>query len=150
MNTELIRRIEAHPFFQGARPEHLEIIAAGAVEVTLPPEHVIFREHEPASRCYLIEEGQIALEARNPAGGTTWLQSLGQGDVLGWSWLFPPYAWHFQARTVGVTRAIALEGGHLLAAAERDPRFGYELMKRVARVVIERLQNLRQRVGGHC
>jgi CRP-like cAMP-binding protein len=146
MNTELTRRIAAHPFLHAARPDHLEIIGAGAVEVTFPPEHLIFREREPANRCYLIESGQVALEARGPDGVATQLQVLGEGEVLGWSWLFPPYTWHFQARTLGTTRALALDGGHLLAASERDPAFGYELMKRVSQVVLDRLQAARRKL----
>jgi CRP-like cAMP-binding protein len=74
------------------------------------------------------------------------VQELGDGDVLGWSWLFPPYVWHFQARALEPTEAVMIDGGHLLTAAERDPKFGYNLMKRVSRVVIQRLQATRKQL----
>ncbi len=143
MNNSLKSRIFSHPFFQSMKPKHLEIIAGYASEATFKPSEVLFREGEPASRFYLIESGRIALEAHEPAEGTVLVQNLGAGHVLGWSWLFPPFAWHLQARAVELTRAIILNGANLLVIAERDHDFGYELMKRVAQVVIQRLQATR-------
>jgi CRP-like cAMP-binding protein len=74
------------------------------------------------------------------------VQTLGAGDVLGWSWLFPPFAWHFQARAIEPASAVALSGASLLVNAERNHDFGYELMKRVAQVVIRRLQAARKQL----
>lgn len=88
----------------------------------------------------------MALEAHEPAAGTQPVQDLEAGDVLGWCWLFPPFVWHFRARALEPTSTIVLSGGHLLMAAERDPDFGYELIKRVAQVVIHRLQATRKRL----
>ena len=68
------------------------------------------------------------------------------GDVLGWSWLFPPFSWNFQARAIEPTSAIVLSGAHLLVTAEGNHDFGYELMKRVAQVVIHRLQATRKQL----
>ena len=75
----------------------------------------------------MIESGKVALEAHKPANGATLVQTLGAGDVLGWSWLFPPFVWHFQARAIEPTSVIVLNGAHLLAFAERHPDFGYKL-----------------------
>jgi len=135
-------------FFDGMRPEHLAVFPEGAKAVQFKAGDVLFRERDPASQFYLIESGKIALEAHEPANGTTSVQSLGAGDVLGWSWLFPPFFWHFQARAIEPTNAIALDGAHLLVSAERDHDFGYELMKRVAQVVIRRLQATRKQLLG--
>ena len=146
MNNSLKAVIQDHPFFQGMKPEHLEIIVACATEVTFKPEQILFREGEPASQFYLIEKGRIALEAHEPAGGTVLVQTLGADDVLGWSWLFPPFVWHLQARALEPTKAIVLNGAHLLVTAERDHDFGYELMKRVAQIVINRLQATRKQL----
>jgi len=74
------------------------------------------------------------------------IQDLGPGDVLGWSWLFPPFVWHLQARALEPTGAVVLDGAHLLIAAERNGNFGYELMKRVAQVLIHRLQATRKQL----
>ena len=135
-----------HPFFRGMNSEQLAELAAGARSVQFKAGEVLFREGEPADRFYLIEWGSIALEAHEPADGTMLVQTLRAGDVLGWSWLFPPFVWHFQARAIEPVSAIVLSGAHLLIAAERDREFGYELMKRVTQVVIHRLQAARKQL----
>jgi CRP-like cAMP-binding protein len=142
----LNERVAAHPFFHGMKPEHLGILAEGATEAKFEPEQFLFREGEPANRFYLIENGHVTLEAHEPANGTAFVQQLGAGEVLGWSWLFPPFVWHFRARVTELTDAIVLSGAHLLMAVERDPNFGFELMKRVTQVVIHRLQATRQQL----
>ena len=138
--------ITDHPFFHGMKPEHLAMLTDGANAVQFKVGDVLFREGEPANQFYLIGSGKIALEAHEPADGNTLVQTLGAGDVLGWSWLFPPFVWHFQARAVEPTNAIVLSGARLLVAAERDHDFGYELMKRVVKVVIHRLQAARKQL----
>ena len=142
----LYEAITSHTFFHGMKPEHLAVLTEGAKAITFKAGDVLFREGEPADQFYLIESGKIALEAHEPANGTTLVQMLGAGDVLGWSWLFPPFTWHFQARAIEPTSVIILSGAHLLVVAERNPDFGYELMKRVAQVVIRRLQATRKQL----
>jgi CRP-like cAMP-binding protein len=128
------------------KSEHLARLTKHAAERTFEAGDVLFREGEPANQFYLIERGCVALEAHEPGDGTILVQNVGAGDVLGWSWLFPPFAWHFQARAVEPTSAIVLNGAHLLIAAEEDHEFGYELMKRVAQIVIHRLQSTRSQL----
>jgi len=138
--------IAAHPFVRSFNPEHREMLIETATEVTFNPEEVIFREGEPANQFYLIRSGRIALETHESADGTALIQYLGAGDVLGWSWLLPPFLWHFRARAVEPSEAIVLNGARVLAAAERNHEFGYELMKRVVQVVIQRLQAARKQL----
>jgi CRP-like cAMP-binding protein len=142
--NELIETIRRYAFFDGMQPAHLAILTDGAREGWFGREDVLFREGEPASCFYLIQSGRIALEAHKIAGGAVSIQTLGPGEVLGWSWLFPPFVWHLQARALEPTKVLILNGAHLLVAAERDHDFGYELMKRVAQVVIHRLQGTRK------
>jgi CRP-like cAMP-binding protein len=146
MNNSLESIINAHPFFAGMETEHLKTIAACASDATFEPQQFLFREGEPANQFYLIQSGRIALEVHELANGTVLVTNVGPGEVLGWSWLFPPFSWHFQARATERTKAIILNGAHLLVVAESDPAFGYELMKRVAQVVIERLQATRRQL----
>lgn len=145
MNT-IQESIRKYAFFDGMQPEHLAKLAEGAKEGQFKAGEVLFREGEPANQFYLIESGRILLEAHEPANGTTPVQTLAAGDVLGWSWLFPPFVWHFQARAVEPSKVIILNGAHLLVRAERDRDFGYELMKRVSQVVIRRLQSTRKQL----
>ena len=138
MNALQTKIIE-HPFLNTMLPEHRNLLSKNAQEVTLRAGEVLFNEGEPANRLFLIQNGCIALETgRN--GESTTVQTLKSGEVLGWSWLFPPFSWHFTARALEQTRLIVLDGAHLLVNAEEDPRFGYELMKRITKLVIHRLE----------
>jgi CRP/FNR family transcriptional regulator, cyclic AMP receptor protein len=132
-----------HPFLVDMDPRHVEILLHGATEQEFEPGEIIFREGEPANRFYLIAWGEVALETKCPADGTVLVQTLRGGEVIGWSWLFAPFAWNFQARAIKQTRVVACDGAHLLVRAEEDARFGRELMRRVARVTIQRLQGAR-------
>jgi len=133
----------AHPFFKDLEPRYLQLIVGCASNVRFDPGQFIFREGEEANQFYLIRQGKVALEVFVPERGSITLQTLGEGDVLGWSWLFPPYRWHFDARTLESTRAIAFDGKCLRAKCEEDHSLGYELVKRVVHVVIQRLQATR-------
>lgn len=147
MSTSKIEEvISRHPFLIGMRPADVSVIAAGAEALEFKPGEVIFREGEPASRLYLIQSGRVLLEARKGSKSEA-LQQLQAGDVLGWSWLFPPFAWHFSATAQAPTRVIACNGGHLLVVCEENPSFGYELMKRVAQVMIERVEARQKEVS---
>ena len=136
----------AHPFLRGLSPAQIAALSDFAMDSQLSAGKLIFREGEIANRFYLILKGKVALESRGENGTVTLVQTLGAGDVLGWSWLFPPYTWHFDARTLEATEAIFFYGTWLRDHCEQDPVFGYELMKQVAGVVIDRLQAERGRL----
>lgn len=136
--------IISHPFFQTMPPEHLALLSKNAQEVEFQSGEILFREGEPANRFYLIESGRVAIEAGSQPGKS--VQTLGPGEVLGWSWLFPPFSWHFSARALEPTQCVMLDGGHLLVAAEENPKFGYDLMRRIFQVVIDRLQSTRKKM----
>jgi CRP/FNR family cyclic AMP-dependent transcriptional regulator len=132
--------IAAHRFVAGMRPEHLKRLIEVAMFKRFERDEIIFREGGPANRFYLICRGKIAVESGRHAGGSPLIQWVGEDEVLGWSWLFAPYCWHFTARAVEPTAAIFFYGTRLREQSESDPAFGYELMKRVAGIVIQRLQ----------
>jgi len=134
-----------HPFLAGMNPKNRENFLQGAKEKDFATNDVIFREGDPADRLYLIESGKVAIEARS-AGRTRLIQTLGNGDILGWSWLFPPFAWHFQARATQPTRVICCDGGHLLVQAEENPAFGYVVMRHITQILINRLQATRKQL----
>jgi CRP/FNR family cyclic AMP-dependent transcriptional regulator len=135
--------LAAHPFFQDLPLHHLQLIVGCASNVRFEAGQFIFREGEEADSFYLIRHGRVALEIMVPERGPLTIQTLEEGDVLGWSWLFPPHRWHFDARTTTLTRAIALDGKCLRTKCEDDHDLGYELVKRFARVIMERLQATR-------
>jgi len=108
-------------------------------------EQVIFREGESANRFYLIEHGKVALES-STLGEPVKIEEIGDGDLLGWSWLFPPYAWHFSARALEDTTAIFFYGTVLRDYCEKDHSLGFELFTRMSAVMLRRLQAARQKL----
>jgi signal-transduction protein with cAMP-binding, CBS, and nucleotidyltransferase domain len=136
----LAEAIATHRFVAGMKPEYLKKLQAVAMLKYFEPREIVFREGEPANRFYLICHGKIALESKGIRESSPFLQFIGEDEVLGWSWLFPPYCWHFDARAIEPTSAIFFYGTRLRDQSEQDPAFGYELMKRVVAVVINRLQ----------
>jgi len=132
-----------HPFLKGFKAEHLELLAASALPAHFQTGEVIFREGEMANRFYLVTQGAIVLETYTKDRGGALVEKIGAGDVLGWSWLFPPYYWRMDARAVEPSNAIFFYGTRLRQEAEQDHDLGYELMCRVAAVAIQRLQAAR-------
>jgi CRP/FNR family cyclic AMP-dependent transcriptional regulator len=132
-----------HPFLKGLKAEHLEVLAANALPAHFQAGEVIFREGEMANRFYLVTQGAIALESYAKDRGAVLVDKIGAGDVLGWSWLFPPYYWRMDARAVEPSNAIFFYGTRLRQEAEQNHDLGYELMRRVAAVAIQRLQAAR-------
>lgn len=145
MNDDVLKQmVKTHPLLRDMAPEHQQFISETAHEVSFDVDQVIFTEGEPANECFLIQQGKVALEAHEPSNGNIVLQVLGPEEVFGWSWLFPPYAWHFTARALEPTTVIALNGARLLVQAEREHNFGFALMKHVARILMKRLEIVRR------
>jgi CRP/FNR family transcriptional regulator, cyclic AMP receptor protein len=132
-----------HPFFAGLDARYMSLITGCASNVRYRSGEYIFREGEPAEHFYIVRQGKVALETHGVQRGRIIIETIEAGEVLGWSWLFPPYRWHFSARVLRETRAIALDGVCLRAKGEADHDLGYELAMRVARIMMERLQATR-------
>lgn len=135
-----------HPFFAGLGPDALALVAGCAKNVSIRPGEFLFREGEPADTFYILRRGRIAIEVHVPASGTVVLDTADAGDVVGWSWLVPPYRWMFDARAVEAVGAVAFDGHCLRQKCEEDPRLGYRLMQRVAQVMHARLMAARVRL----
>ena len=142
---ELEAQIAAHPFLIGIGAHHLRLLADCATRSHFEAGHVIFREGEAANRFYLIEHGRVVLES-STLGEPVKIDEIGDGDLLGWSWLFPPYAWHFTARALESTAAIFFYGTVLREYCEKDHTLGFELFKRMSAVMLRRLQAARQKL----
>lgn len=145
--SSLTTLIVAHPFLAGMKAAHLDVLRECAMQTQFAKDQLIFREGDLANRFYLIEEGLVVLESRAGNGRRIPIQTVGGGEVLGWSWLFPPYYWHFDARTLRPTKAVFFYGTRLRTQCEEDHDFGYELIKRMAAVTIRRLQAAREQMA---
>jgi CRP/FNR family transcriptional regulator, cyclic AMP receptor protein len=143
MMETLERIIGEHPFFGGMEQRHIELITGCAKNVRFEKDQGILREGDEANEFYFIREGLVAVELIVPSKGFTTVQTVGEGDVLGWSWLVPPYRWRFDARACQPTRALAFDGKCLRTKCEEDHDLGYELLKRFTHIVTERLDATR-------
>lgn len=139
-------RVALHPFLAGMNREQLNLLTDCAMVVHFNPGQVIFREGELANRFYLIESGKVILESSGRSGDPVIIDNVSAGDLLGWSWMFPPYVWHFTARAVERTEAIFFYGTILREYCERNHSLGYELFKRMSAVMIKRLQRSREKM----
>ena len=139
----LERVLLSHPLWDGCEPRYIQPLLECASNVTFNNGEVIFRQGQEADQFYLIRYGRVVLEISRPAGDPIVLQTVGEGDFLGWSWMITPYRWHFDARAAELTRAILLDGTCIRQKCEADHDFGYEIMRRVTHVIEHRLQPTR-------
>lgn len=139
-------RVALHPFLAGMNRGQLVLLTDCAVSVRIRSGEVILREGDHADRVYLIETGKVILESGKGHGKPVVVDTIGAGDLLGWSWMFPPYAWQFTARAAEPTCAIFFAGPILHEYCERDPSLGYELLKRLTAVMNRRMQNARRKM----
>lgn len=149
MKTEsepMLTRVALHPFLAGMHKTQLALLSDCAMVVHFAAGQTIFREGEVANRFYLIERGQVVLESHDSTAEPVAVDSVGAGDLLGWSWMFPPHVWHFTARAVQPTVAIFFYGTILRQYCERDHSLGYQLFKRMSAVMIKRLQAAREKM----
>lgn len=135
-----------HPLFRDLPADYVTLLSECASNVRFADGDRLFRQGEPADRCYLIRHGIVSVEICSPTAGPVTIQTLGPGEVLGWSWLFPPYKWHLDARAKELTRAIALDGKCLRGKCDQDPKLGYELMKRFSALIHARMQAARLQI----
>ena len=138
--------IAEHPFLRGMPPTLLKILGEAAMPVQFDAGQLIFHEGDVANRFYLLQHGRVELTSHRTDQDAVAIQILGEGDALGWSWLFPPYYWNFDARAVEPTRAIFFYGTRLREQCEQDPELGFALMRRMTRVLINRLQATRDQL----
>jgi CRP/FNR family cyclic AMP-dependent transcriptional regulator len=135
--------VAEHAFFKEMTPAYRSLVAGCGKNVHLNAGELLARTGEPANQFFAIRAGRAAIELHSPEQGPLILQTVDAGDIVGWSWLFPPYRWKFDIRAVEVVRAISFDGECLRGKCERDPLMGYDFMKRFAQVFMERLESAR-------
>ncbi len=132
-----------HAFFRGFDAAFVERLSTGALEGSYEAGDLLFREGEPANRFFLVFHGKIAIELAAPDRPRRTIETIGPGDVLGWSWLSPPYRWRFDARAVKSTRTLALDAKTLRDDLDASPKDGYQFLQRLLPVIAERLEMAR-------
>lgn len=142
----MVTRVALHPFLAGMNHNQLALLTDCAIPVHFEKGQTIFRQKETANRFYLIESGKVALESSDADGNPVVIDIIGPGDLLGWSWMFPPYLWRFKAKAMEPCSAIFFYGSILREYCERDHSLGYELLKRIAPIMLRRLQAARDKM----
>ena len=144
MAIETLERVlREHPFVRDLKAEHIETLVGCASNRKFHPGEYLARERQQADEFFLIREGQVVLELYLPQRGGLQIETLGEGEILGWSWLVQPYRWHYDARAVTLVRALALDGKCLRRKSETDFELGYRLFQRFATIMEQRLQATR-------
>ena len=146
MPTQLDEILTGVPFFGGMGEEEIALIAGCGRNVHFDAGETIFRQGDPADNFFVVRHGTVGVGNFVPPRGELVIETLEAGDLLGWSWLFPPYRSHFDARALTSVRATQFDGACLRDKCAADPAFGFDLMSRFAQVLIERLQWTRLRL----
>ena len=145
-SSQLLPQIEQLPFFKELSMQHLQLLADLAMEMEFQLGEWIYRQGDPANRFYLILEGKVVIESEVNERGMIPIRILGAGDDLGWASLFSPYYMHFRARAIHPTRAIFFYGTRLREQCEENHELGHQLMKRIAKAVVQNLNATQQRL----
>jgi CRP-like cAMP-binding protein len=136
-------RVSDHPFLRGMDTAFLELLGENAHERTFETGTLLVREGDPADEFMLIFQGKVALEIMVPDHPRTTIQTVGPGEVLGWSWLTLPYRWRLDGRALKPTRVLEIGAAHLRSILDDHPAEGYQFLLRVLPVIAERLENTR-------
>ncbi|MFA4991602.1 MAG: cyclic nucleotide-binding domain-containing protein [Candidatus Omnitrophota bacterium] len=141
MEITLESILKEHAFFKGLPAKYFDFVVGCASHVVFKAGEAILREGEPADKFYLIRSGRVSIfiDQRKQIP----VQTIGEGDILGWSWLIPPHRYRFSAEASDNTRAVALDGKCLREKCEKNPDLGYELLKRLIIIFTQRLEATR-------
>lgn len=145
-NQSILDYLSTHKFFSGLEENQLKFLAENANEMKIKRGEVLFQQDKPADTFYLLREGQISVQIPALVGPTLEIQKLVRNQLLGWSWLIPPYRWNFMARAEQDSDLIEFDGKAILDRCEEDTEFGYELFKRFASLMSMRLDAARQKM----
>lgn len=144
--SQIVAALKDNSIFSDLDTEELEFLASAATPEHMDSGHVVFRHGERARYFYLVLEGEISIEIPAIEGPTLFLQHLKPGQVLGWSWLIPPYQWSFMARAERDVEVLRFDGATVLQRCESDPKFGYHLLRAFSAMMSERLGHARRRI----
>lgn len=144
--TTLEPMLKAHPFLKDLPPPFMDLLTGCARNERFEPGQYIAKTGEPADRFYIIRSGRVAIEVQPPGRGAIIIETLADGDVLGWSWLFEPHTWILDARSLEPVRAIALDGDCLRRKMEADHDFGFAMLSRFSRLMLGRIKSMRKQL----
>ena len=141
--NQLVAYLRSHTIFSDLQPAHIKTLAEHAVEKKFAAGEMLFSQEDAAENFYILMDGSIKVGVPAIMGPALVVQTLGADDVLGWSWLIPPYKWTFEAKAERDSTVLVFDGKTLLQLCEKDTDFGYALMKRFTGLMSQRLHATR-------
>jgi CRP/FNR family transcriptional regulator, cyclic AMP receptor protein len=138
--------LAAHPFLHGMSREHLAVLSQAASDITVPARHRFFEDGGHATRFWLVQSGHVTVDVHVPGQGLVSIDTIGMGELIGWSWLFSPYMWAFGAVAASPVEAFEFDARMVRTWCASDPALGYEVTRRVAEVLTRRLKSTRSRL----
>ncbi len=141
--TLLTHQIGELAFFRGMSVEQVQKLGTCARRVEFRPGELIFQAGDPANRFYVVETGSVLIKTPDPGAAAIPIQAIGPGEVIGWSWLYPPFEWNFIARATERCEAIFFYGTRLRHEMETDLALSNELYQRIAQVMLGRMRHMR-------
>jgi len=138
--------VREHPFFAGLAEGYCTLACGCAKNVRFEAGEYLFHEGGSADEFYLLRHGRVALEIAVPGRASLAFQTVGPGEIVGVSWLVPPYHWTYDAKALELTRAIAMDATCLRRKCDEDHEFGYEMMTRFVPILVQRLQATRLQI----
>ncbi len=135
--------LSSHPVFKSFDNAEIKLLVGCASNVVYNENQQIFREGDEANTFYVVRQGRVIVEVFSPWQGPICIQTCTEGDVVGWSWLIPPYKWRFDAKATEHTRLIALDGKCLRSKCEHDTSLGFKMMKIFTEIMAERIDSTR-------
>lgn len=139
MVESMSQLLGAHPLFSGLPTEAVGTVVGCARTATFGAGQLVVAAGADATTLYLVRHGIVAIEVHAPGRGGLVVQTLGPGQVVGWSGLVPPFRWTFDARAVTAVGALAIDGPCLRQRADAQPAFGYALLRRISAMLLEQL-----------
>ncbi|MFZ0170805.1 MAG: cyclic nucleotide-binding domain-containing protein [Acidimicrobiales bacterium] len=144
--TMMAEELAAHRFFQELPDELRRRLSECATNVVFEAGATLCTEGTPARSFFALRAGRVNVGVHVPSKGLVVLETLQTGDIMGWSWVLPPYRWHFDAVAVEHVRAIELHADCILPYLGEEPAAGFRLMTAVATIMEERLESARLRL----
>lgn len=145
-NQASAENLSAHEFFSELSEDTLKFLYECSRTLVIKKGQILFQQGERADKFYLVLSGRISIQMPAIMGPTLEIQALGNGQVLGWSWLIAPYKWHFQTRAEEDSELLQFDGAAIRARCEQEPKFGYEMLKKFAGLMSERLNASREKM----
>ena len=145
-NPSITEYLSAHEFFSEFSDDVLKFLCECSSMREIKKGQILFRQGEHADKFYVVRSGLISIQMPAIMGPTLEIQTVNENQVLGWSWLIPPYKWNFQTKAEEDSELLQFDGAAILARCEQEPKFGYELLKKFAGLMSVRLNAARQKM----